>query len=414
MASKTPQLSRRDMLKLSAAGVMAGTSSGWFDVLASRAADVRAEGGKHKSCILLFMTGGPAQSLTFDLKSTSQFKPISTSVPGIQISEKLPHVAKQMQHMALVRGMSTGEASHIRAKYLMHTGFRSGFGGLVFPSMGAVVAQEIGNDKSDLPNFVAVGSTFGSGFLGPKVAPVIITEASRGIENLKPSSQAAEVDARAAMVDRMDQRLLDRYQATPIEAHKKGYEQALKLMHSARAKAFDVTQEPEAMQKGYGNTSFGKSCLMARRLVEAGVPFVEVGWGNWDTHSKAVERHVPLLGELDQPYAFLLQDLHQRNLLKDTLVIWMGEFGRSPGSATNHYAKAWTSVFSGAGLKTGQAIGKTDESGGTVADRPVNVKDFMATVYKALGIDYTKKVRLKGGRPVPLVDTGAKPVEQLF
>jgi uncharacterized protein (DUF1501 family) len=408
-------LTRREALKLTAAGVLGASVSGWFNVLAARAAEQAATGAKHKSCILLWMNGGPAQSHTFDLKDGSEYKAIDTAVSGIQISEYLPNVAKVMDSLAILRGMSTGEASHPRARYLMHTGYRQGAGGTVYPSIGSIVASELGDPDAELPNFVAVGAgSFGPGYLGPKWAPLVVGDPARGIENLKPYAELADLDEKAGLLDELDQSFLGKYQANPIEAHAKGYQRAVQLMHSDRARAFDIDKEKSSVKEAYGNSKFGEGCLLARRLVEAGVPFVEVALNGWDTHGGANQPVKRLSGQIDPGFGALVSDLKERGLLDNTLIIWMGEFGRSPGKGTNHFARAWSSVLGGAGLKTGQVIGKTDKSGGTVEERPISVVDFMATVCKALGIDSTKQVTSRGGRPFRLVDKGAKLVEELF
>ncbi|HEX4589786.1 MAG TPA: DUF1501 domain-containing protein, partial [Gemmataceae bacterium] len=188
------QPSRRDLLNLAAAGVATASTSGWFGLLADRAARAASQGAKHKSCILLWMQGGPAQSHTFDLKSGGEYKPISTSVPGIQISEHLPKIAKQMQDLALLRSMKTGDGNHRTATYLMHTGFRQGSGGgLVHPSLGAIVANELGQPGFELPNYVAVGNGLGPGYLGPKFAPLVVNDFEKGLPDLKPFGGGSDV-----------------------------------------------------------------------------------------------------------------------------------------------------------------------------------------------------------------------------
>ncbi len=207
--TRSPNFSRRELLTLSAAGVLGTSVSGWFNVLAARAAWAKTQGVKHKSCILLWMQGGPAQSHTWDVKTGSDFKPISTTVPGIRISEHLPRLAQQMGNLALLRGMKTGDANHPSATYLMHTGFRKGAGGAVYPSLGAVVAHDLGADRTELPNFVAVGNTQGPGFLGPRYAPLIVNDFDRGLPDLKPFTSQEEVDARVSLVDELDRAFLE-------------------------------------------------------------------------------------------------------------------------------------------------------------------------------------------------------------
>jgi uncharacterized protein (DUF1501 family) len=413
--SDKPEMTRRDMLRLSAAGVLGASVSGWFGVLAGRAAEAAKQGVKHKSCILLWMNGGPAQSHTFDLKDGSEYKAIDTSVSGIQVSEYLPKVAEQMKHLAILRSMSTGDANHATARYLMHTGYRQGLGGTTYPSLGSVVSAELGPSDSELPNFVAIGgSGLSPGYLGPKHAALNVLDPNRGVENLKPAVELAELDERVSLVDALDKNFLGQYQASSIEAHQKGYQRAMQLMHSAKARAFDISKEPDSIRSAYGRSRFGEGCLLARRLVEGGVPFVEVTLNGWDTHRGAKDPVKRLSAQLDPAMGALVKDLKDHGLLDTTLVIWMGEFGRSPGRGTNHFARAWSSVLGGAGLKTGQVIGKTDARGGTVTERAISVVDFMATVCQAVGIDPDKQVLAKGGRPHRIVDKGAKPVKELF
>jgi hypothetical protein len=437
---KAYDITRRDLLRLSAAGVMGTGVSGWFGALAGQAAEEARAGRKTKSCILLFMDGGPAQSHTWDVKPGGQYKTIPTSVPEIEISEHLPKLAQQMEHMAILRSMSTGDANHGTAHYLMHTGYRPGTGGVVYPSLGAIVSNELADPDFELPNYVAVGAGgffggnyLGPGYLGPRHSPVILTDFSKGIENVKPFRGFTELDEQAGLLQELDAKFLGDYQATAIEAHQKGYERALALMRSPKGKAFDIDQEPASVKQAYGigrqegpannqaivnrlgNNRFAEGCLLARRLVEAGVPFVEVSLSGWDTHGGAAQPVRNLSATFDPAMATLISDLKERGLLDSTLVIWMGEFGRTPGNGDNHFAKAWSTVLAGAGLKTGQVVGRTDAKGATIEDRPINVLDFMATVCQALGIDYTKRVREGGsGRPHRIVDSGAKPVEQLF
>jgi hypothetical protein len=406
--------SRRDLLRLAAAGVAAASTSGWFGLLADRAARAASQGAKHKSCILLWMAGGQAQSHTWDLKPGGDYKPIATSVPGIQISEHLPKVAKQMQHLTLLRSMKTGDGNHRTATYLMHTGFRQGSGGgLVHPSLGAMVAAELGRPDFELPNYVAVGNAMGPGYLGPKYSPLVVNDFERGLPDLRPFGGLG-VDERATLVEELDKAFLSDYGAASTRAHQASMQKALQLMHSDKTSAFELGKELSSTRDAYGKGRFGQGCLLARRLVEVGVPFVEVTLGGWDTHQGASQRVRALSEQLDPGLATLVSDLKDRGLLDTTLVICMGEFGRSPKNGSQHYARAWTSVLAGGGIKTGQVIGSTDGSGADVKDRPISSGDFMATVCKALGIDYTKEYMARGNRPMRKVDKSARPVTQVF
>ncbi|HEX4589166.1 MAG TPA: DUF1501 domain-containing protein [Gemmataceae bacterium] len=409
------QPSRRDLLKLAAAGVATASASGWFGLLADRAARAASQGAKHKSCILLWMQGGPAQSHTFDLKPGGDYKPISTSVPGIQISEHLPKIAKQMHNLSLLRSMKTGDGNHRTATYLMHTGFRQGSGGgLVHPSLGAIVANELGQPGFELPNYVAVGNGLGPGYLGPKFAPLVVNDFEKGLPDLKPFGGGSDVNERVSLVEELDKAFLSDYGANSTKAHQASMQKALDLMHSDKTSAFELSREKDLTRDLYGRSKFGQGCLLARRLVEVGVPFVEVTLGGWDTHQGATQRVKALSEQLDPGMAALIADLKDRGLLDSTLVIWMGEFGRAPKTGSNHYARAWTSILAGAGLKVGQVVGSTDASGADVKDRPISSGDFMATVCSALGIDYTKEYVARGNRPMHKVDKNAKPVTQVL
>src|SRR5262245_9603471 len=202
-------VSRRDWLKLSSAGVLGASLSGWFGLLADRAQAAAQQGTRHKSCILLWMQGGPAQSHTFDVKPGGDYKPIATAVPGIQISEHLPKLAKEAKHLALLRSMKTGDGNHGTATYLMHTGFRKGSGGAAHPSLGAMVAHDLGRPDFELPNFVAVGNTQGPGYLGPKYSPLIVTDFEKGLPDLKPWTDLQDVDERASLVEELDRAFLE-------------------------------------------------------------------------------------------------------------------------------------------------------------------------------------------------------------
>jgi uncharacterized protein (DUF1501 family) len=254
----------------------------------------------------------------------------------------------------------------------------------------------------------------GPGYLGPKYAPLIVNDFERGLPDLQPFAGQDDVDERASLVEELDKAFLTDYQANSTRAHQASIQKALQLMHSDKTKAFELGHEKESVRDAYGRTKFGQGCLLARRLVEVGVPFVEVALGGWDTHQGAAQRVKALSGQLDPAFATLVADLKDRGLLDSTLVIWMGEFGRSPKNGSQHYARAWTSVLAGAGIKAGQAVGSTDATGADVKDRPISSADFMATVCKALGIDPTKEYMARGGRPMHKVDKGAKPVAQVL
>jgi hypothetical protein len=277
-----------------------------------------------------------------------------------------------------------------------------------------MVSHDLGKADNDLPNFVAVGNALGAGYLGPKHAPLVVRELGKGLPDLTPPGGLGELEARLSLVEELDKAFLTDYGAASTRAHLTGLQRAARLMNSSRTKAFELGNEPAKYRERYGSARFAQGCLLARRLVEAGVPFVEVSLPGWDTHNNTPQRIRSLSEQMDQPMAALISDLKERGLLETTLVIWMGEFGRTPGHGRNHYARAWSTVMAGAGVKGGQVIGKTDARGNDVTERAVSAPDFMATVCKALGIDHTRNFTARGGRPVPKVAKEAKVVTQLF
>jgi uncharacterized protein (DUF1501 family) len=415
-------LSRRDLLKLSTAGVSAVSLSGWLKVLAGHAAGAPS---KHKSCILLWMDGGPSHKDTFDLKPGTKdggdFKPIATSVPGIHISEHFPKLAKVMNHAALLRGMSTGEGAHGRAKYYLHTGYKEGQGGLTYPSLGSLVSAELGRPDSPMPNYVAIGRSFGAGFLGARHAPLIVNEPARGVENLKPMTNGSHFDDRLNLLQEMESAFNRDYKADAGADHKTTYQRAVTLMQSKEAKAFDLSQEPASVREAYGSSRFGDGCLLARRLVEAGVAFVEVTLPQWDTHQNNFERVKRLSQECDPAMSALVNDLKQRGMLDSTLIVWMGEFGRTPKinqrgdkPGRDHYPRAWSSLMIGGGVKGGQVVGKTDKEGANVVERPISALDFLATVCEVLGVNWKKQNNTPIGRPIRIVDKGANVIKELL
>ncbi|HVS37590.1 MAG TPA: DUF1501 domain-containing protein [Gemmataceae bacterium] len=416
-------LSRRDFLRLSALGVGGAAMSGWMGVLAARAAEA---GVKHKSCILLYMEGGPSHIDTFDMKpgaaTGGEFRPIQTAVPGMQISEHLPQFAKLTKDAVLIRSMSTSEGAHGRARYFMHTGYREGQGGLSYPSIGAIASAELGQEGFPLPNFVAVnGRSYGSGYLGPRHQPLFVQDPDRGVENLRPLVGNGEFNDRMGLLEEMEQAFYRDYKVDSSVAHETTYRRAVEMMKSKEAKAFDLTDEPAKVREAYGEGKFGQGCLLARRLIETGVPFVEVTQGGWDTHQNNFERVKNLSAELDPGMSALIRDLKDRGRLDDTLIVWMGEFGRTPKinargaqPGRDHYPRAWSTLLVGGGLKTGQVIGKTDAEGAEVVGKKTSATDFLASVCKALGIDYAKVNNTPIGRPVRIVDKAGEPIKELF
>ncbi|MEM7234822.1 MAG: DUF1501 domain-containing protein, partial [Planctomycetota bacterium] len=339
----------------------------------------------------------------------------------------LPEMAKVMDDVALIRGMSTGEGGHYRAKYLLHTGYQR-VGGFEHPALGCIASHEIGDPRNEIPPFVTIDAGFDKGnggrlyrnvpsYLGVEHAPLLVRDPNRGLENLK-AEKPSELDRRLALLRKSEARFKGELPDTLVSAKQAAFERAVSLMRSDRAKAFSLDEEPASLRAAYGEHKFGKSCLMARRLIERGVSFVEIFHRGWDDHEGAGKRVRPRCQWMDPAMATLIRDLKQRGMLDDTLIVWMGEFGRSPGAGKDHYPRAWTALLAGGGLNTGQAIGKTDENrkrpGGTVIERPVSTADFMATICKALQIDYHQEFIAEGNRPILVVEEDANPIDELF
>lgn len=416
-------LQRRDLLKLSAAGVLTDVRVPWFESLAGAA----AQRPRAKACILLWMDGGPSQQHTFDPKPNGEFKSISTSAPGVAIVEQLPKLAGCVHDMAIVRSMTTEINGHYDAKYFLHTGYKRTTG-LEHPAIGCIAAAEIGLPHEDMPPFVTIdagwdirndgGRLYRSvpAYLGIQHGPLAVNDANVGLENLTPAGD--DIDARLQLLAGSERRFAQRYALPAVQAKQAALQRAVRLMQSRRSLAFDIDKEPAYLRQEYGEHRFGKSCLLARRLVEAGVTFVEVVHRGWDDHEGAARPHATRAPWIDSGMATLIRDLKARGMLDDTLVVWMGEFGRSPGAGKEHFCKAWTSVLAGGGLNTGQVIGKTSTTGKTpgseIVDRPVTAPDFVATLCLALGIDPHKEYLAPGMRPMPVVDKAAQPIRELL
>jgi hypothetical protein len=443
-------LTRRQWLKNCSAGLSSGfgllgaSGSGWLPLLADDLVQAKA---RKRSVILLWMSGGPSQLDTFDMKPAHKnggtFKPIDTTVSGIQICEHLPKLAKQMEHISLIRSMTTKEGDHGRATYLMRTGYLPQ-GPVKYPTLGSAVSKELGPDAAEIPNYVSISpqrflspAAFGPGFLGPKYAPLVVggsrvvrrpnppkEDSSLAVKNLKlPTDVTSEqLDSRLDLLEGLDTDFQATHPGISPQSHRNAYQQAVKMMRSEAVKAFNLEEEPAELREAYGKNDFGQGCLLARRLVERGVPFVEITQGEngaaWDNHNNIFESVKNLCGTLDAAWSTLLTDLKSRGLLETTLVVWMGEFGRTPvinqQGGRDHHPVAWSTVLSGGGVRGGQVIGKSSDDGMTIQDRPVTCPDLIATICSAVGIDPLKQNMSNVGRPIRLADPEAKPVKEIL
>jgi uncharacterized protein (DUF1501 family) len=431
------QLSRREWLKLGTAGVISYSVSGWLGALA---ADAARNPQCKRSCILLWMSGGPSQLDTFDLKpghpNGGPFKLIHTSVPGIQISEHFPRIATLAGHLAIVRSMTSKEGDHPRATFLLRTGYLPQ-AAVQYPALGALVSKELGDDRSELPNFVSIApfpasnpAAVGAGFLSPGHAPLVVGQSGLGLRtqdnadtalkvpDLAPSADIgkAQADARFGMLRQVQRDFLSEHADSAVLSHQHAYDRAVRLMRSAAAKAFDLDAEKSAVRDAYGRNLFGQGCLLARRLVEQHVPFIEVTLDGWDTHYDNAGTVRRLSQTVDAAWAALMTDLKERGLLQTTLIVWMGEFGRTPKfgqpDGRDHWPSSFSAVLAGGGIRGGQVIGDTGADGAAVKDRPVTAPELLATVCEALGIDHQKQNISNVGRPIRIVAPGARAVRE--
>jgi hypothetical protein len=428
---------RRHFLKHAAAGA-AVTVPGlqFLGGLRANAAEMKK---KQKSLIILWMGGGPTTIDLWDMKPGSpnggEHRPKPTKASGIEITEHLPKVAEQFQNLSIIRSLSSGEGDHARGTYRMNTGNKPS-PILEYPGLGSVLSyyQAMGDDKGgDIPSFVSLGNVVGTnpltqnqvggGFLGMKYSPFLVQNPGSPPENVSSPVDDGRTIRRAEIFNRLEGGLVQTDGKKPVmdaaQAHKEVYEKALSLVVSTRKEVFNLEKEidgkpidsklkDEYGAAGTGANNFGRSCLLARKLVEAGVACVEITLGGWDMHNGIFnalsQRQLPML---DKGMGTLVKDLAQRGKLKDTVIVWMGDFGRTPrinqNGGRDHYPAAWSVVVGGGNIKGGVAYGSTDKDGVSVADKKVGVHDLYGTLYRGLGIDPTPEtnasVRDNLGRP---------------
>jgi len=413
---------RRTFVRTVAAGAAGVGMLGWRDAVMLHADELRRQ---DKACILLFMRGGPSQLETFDPKpGTTNGGPtraIQTAVPGIQIAEGWDNVARAMRDLAIIRSVSNREGEHQRATYQMHTGYLP-LGGVRHPSLGSIVAKEIGPADFDLPSFVSVGNRFftlGSGFLGAAYAPFVVANPSQMPSNveLPGGVNLSRFNRRLGLMQDLERDFSESGGQLRVQNHGTLYSSAAQLVRSPRLTAFDLSQESNATRDRYGRSTFGQGCLLARRLVETGVTFVEVESNGWDTHQDNFSRTKTLSEGVDPGFAALVRDLRERGRLDRTLVIWMGEFGRTPringNTGRDHFPRAFSVVLAGGGIRGGRVIGGTSETGTDPTGRVVGVADLFCTFCRALGINSRRENLTPIGRPIRIVD-GGEAVGELF
>lgn len=380
---------------------------------------------QEKRVLLLWLAGGASQLETWDPKpgrpTGGPFRAIDTNVPGIRISELMPKLAQRQQHTAIIRSLNTKNADHGGGSELMETG-RPKEGGVAYPDLGAMLARELGRADSAVPDYVSMYTSTegrrkgGPGFLGARYAPMFL---DKGLipENIHRLESVTDLDHRERLDLRnlLSARFAQARENSAIGSHNSAYNRVRGLM--ASEKLFDISQEPQSVRDKYGPTQFAEQVLAARRLLEAGVPFVKVARAWWDSHGQNFETHLELVSELDHVMSTLLDDLADRGLLANTLVITLGEFGRTPqinpSLGRDHFASAWSASLSGCGIKGGTVYGKTDEDGNKVVEGEIGAEALFATIFSALGINHQKNYYL-GSRPIPLTNPGTKPVTEVL
>jgi hypothetical protein len=406
-------MNRRDFVRLTL-----GTGVGALGSRFGLAAPQETAAGRAKACILLWMAGGPSQLDTFDPKpGLTPFKDIETA-SGARVSEGLPRLAREMKKVSLVRTLHSNDPNHATATYLLHTAYRKA-ADVEHPHAGSLIAAELG-ERTDLPGCIVIGCDpqSGAGYLPGEKGPVLFDKLEdperreSAAEDVKLALSKDRFKRRWDLLSALDDRFAREHESRAVEERRRAYERAYKVLTSEKVKAFDLSKEDPTR---YGGTPFGRTCLMARRLVEAGVRFVEVALGDWDSHADNEAAHRRLMGVLDPAFAALLRDLEDRRLLEETLVVCMGEMGRTPqvnaARGRDHFVRCWTAALAGGGLAGGRVVGETD--GMEIKDRPVSVQDLFCTLYRQFGINPHRERTTGGGRPLRLVEGGA-PVKELF
>lgn len=416
---------RRAFLGAAALGTAAAADMTGLDVLGTPALAGQLKKNQ-KRVILLWLAGGISQLETFDPKPGAStggpFRSIATDVPGLRISELMPEMAKRMKNVCTIRGLNTKNGDHGSAAVTMMRGRRNE-ASLRYPDLGAVLAREMGRADSKVPDYVTFytqtegrGMAPGDpGFLGARFGPMELTtnntpEFIRKLDSINDLDHKERADLR----DLLGKQFARGRQSDAMNSQGEAYERVRGIM--ASEKLFDISQEPQKVRDRYGSGQFAEQVIIARRLVEAGVPFVRVGRAWWDSHGQNFETHQEMVPELDHVMATLIDDLKERGLLNDVMIITLSEFGRTPGInaslGRDHFASAWSCTLTGGGAKGGAVYGKTDPKGNTVTAEEVDAGSLFATIYSNLGINPQKNYYV-GQRPVPLVNPGVEPIAAL-
>ncbi len=435
--NKLDELDRRSFMASAARGCLgvtiAGSAAELFSpgALAADPTAVAEGGGKAKSVIYLFMSGGMTHLDTFDPKpeAPDEFRgpteTIKTNADGVRLGHYMSKLAGQADKIALVRSMTSTQGAHEPGRYFMRTSYAQR-ASIVHPSNGAWITRLKGRANKSLPSFVTVGSGNGhpaAGFFEPQYAPLPVGDANSGLQNVRRLRQVSETqfNKQLALRQLLDKQFDEKFHKGQknVRAYNQVFEEAVKLMQSEDLEAFDLKKENAKVHAAYGDHSFSKGVLLARRLVERGVRFIDVGFGGFDWHNDNFDQCEQKLPILDQALSALLQDLEAKGLLESTLVVVATEFGRTPKivqerSGRNHFPKAFSYLLAGGGIKGGQAYGKTDETGSNVAENPVTGPDFNATIGFAMGVPHDLTLMSPSRRPFKLGARSGQPLTKLF
>ncbi len=421
-------LNRRAFLG-AAAAVCGGTTAGLGNLLCSEPALANQFRTGRKRVLNVFLHGGVSQLETWDPKPNTDtggpFRAIPTSVPGIHICELLPHTARQMHHLSIIRSLDTKNSDHARGVQEMTTGHKR-TPGVDFPHLGAVASKALMPESFPLPGHILVRSSPGkrnvesefhkAAYLGPRYANMIVYDGQPPDGTTRPDWLTPEADARRNQFrQQLDNRFAGRRRTADTEAYGFSYTQARELI--AQRNVFDLTRESDADQQRYGTSEFGKHCLLARRLLEHDIPYVQVNQADYDSHFENFDFHIEQLGEFDQPFATLISDLADRGLLAETHICVMSEFGRTPkinkGYGRDHWGTAWSVVLGGAGVQHGAVIGRTNDNGTQVVDRAVDHGHVFHTILQAVGVNSSGEFDI-GGRAYAIADPAKGPIRELL
>ena len=413
---------RRQMMSAAAKSLLGVSilpmSGEWLT--ANAAEDSRAKPAK--KIIYLFMAGAMSQLDTLDPKPKSDVQGdtgvINTAIPGVQFGENLPKLARMAKKLAIVRSMNTETGAHEQGRYLMRTSYKQ-IASTRHPGLGSWLHRLSGRLHPDLPPSVSIGGGVGPGYLGAQFAPVPIGNPDDGLQNTTPPKYLSEAqfDKRMSLINSFDATFKRRAKTADVSGYDDLYRDAINLLKSKDLQAFDIGKEPEAAKNAYGDTKFGKGCLLARRLIEHNVRFVEVSFGSWDHHNDLFENLPPKAAELDNVLSTLLKDLENKGLLDDTLVVLGTEFGRKPkpnaNSGRDHHPAAYSCLMAGGGIQGGQVHGKTDADAFYVEEDHTSVQDFNATIAYGLGLPIDKEIYSPDNRPFTIAN-GGEPLKKFF